>query len=78
MTVERIRRRDGGKSKLGMISLIWNSHIERRRQADELCRALEVQLGSGASGSRDPPSMSTLAAAVKRFLLEIKKHQLCH
>ena len=45
-TIERIKAQGGDKSRFGMGALMWISHAERPLQADELCYALPVQLGS--------------------------------
>src|ERR1700712_900905 len=59
-TIERIKAQDGDKSRLGMAALMWISHAERPLQADELCHALAVQLGSTDFNTSNVPSMSTL------------------
>jgi len=59
-TIERIKAQDGDKSRLGMTALVWISHAERPLQADELCYALAVQLGSRDFDVCNIPSMSTL------------------
>jgi len=59
-TIERIRAQDGDKSRLGMAALMWISHSERPLQADELCHALAVELGSINFDVGNIPSMSTL------------------
>jgi len=59
-TIERIKAQDGDKSRLGMMALMWISHAERPLQADELCHALAVQLGSTDFDFCNIPSMSTL------------------
>jgi len=59
-TIERIKAQDGDKSRLGMTALMWISHAERLLQADELCYALAVQLGSTDFDVSNIPSISTL------------------
>jgi len=59
-TIERIKAQDGDKSRLGMTALMWVSHAERPLQANELCHALAVQLGSTDFDGGNIPSMSTL------------------
>jgi len=59
-TIERIKAQDGDKSRLGMTALMWISHAERPLQADELCYALAVQLGSTDFDVGNIPSISTL------------------
>ena len=60
VTIERIKAQDGDKSRLGMAALMWISHAERPLQADELCHALAVKLGSTGFDAGNIPSMSTL------------------
>jgi len=59
-TIGRIKAQDGDKSRLGMTALMWISHAERPLQANEVCHALAVQLGSTDFDARNIPSMSTL------------------
>ena len=59
-TIDRIKAQDGDKSRLGMMALMWISHAERPLQADELCYAVAVQLGSTDFDVGNIPSMSTL------------------
>ena len=59
-TIERIKSQDGDKSRLGMTALMWISHAERPLNADELCYALAVQLGSKDFDVGNIPSISTL------------------
>ena len=59
-TIERIKAQDGDKSTLGVAALMWISHAERPLQADELCHALAVKLGSTGFDAGNIPSMSTL------------------
>ena len=59
-TIERIIAQDGDKSRLEMAALMWISHAERPLQADELCHALAVRLGSTDFDVGNIPSMSTL------------------
>ena len=59
-TIERIKAQDGDKSRLGMAALMWISDAERPLQADELCHALAVQLGSTDFDVGNIPSISTL------------------
>ena len=59
-TIELIKAQEGDKSRLGMTALMWISHAERPPQAEELCHALAVQLGSTEFDVGNIPSMSTL------------------
>ena len=60
VTIDRIKVQDGDKSRFGMTALMWISLAERPLQADELCYALAVQLGSTDFDVGNIPSMSTL------------------
>jgi len=59
-TIERIKAQDGDKSRLGMTALMWVSHAERQLQANELCHALAIQIGSTDFDDSNIPSISTL------------------
>ena len=61
-TIERIKAQEGDKSRLGMATLMWISHAERPVEADELCHALAVQLGSIDFDFSNIPSMLTLVS----------------
>jgi len=72
-TIERIRGQDGDKSRLGMTTLMWISHAERPLQADELCHALAVQLGSTDFDVGNVPSISTLVSCCQGLITVDKK-----
>jgi len=55
-----VKEQDWGKSRLRMPALMWISHAERPLQADGLCHALAVEIGSMDFNTSDIPSMSTL------------------
>ena len=76
-TIERIKAQAGDKSKLGMAALMWISHAERPLQADELCHALAVELGSGDFNTGNVPLISILVNCCQGLLLWIRKHQPC-
>ena len=67
-TIERVKAQDGDKSRLGMAALMWISHAERPLQADELCRALAVRLGSTEFNTDNVPSMSTLISCCQGLI----------
>jgi len=67
-TIERIRVQDGDKSRLGMAALMWISHAERPLQADELCHALAVRLGSTDFNTDNVPSISTLVGCCQGLI----------
>src|SRR5437588_8740411 len=67
-TIERIKAQDGDKSKLGMAALLWISHAERPLQANELCYALAVELGSTDFNAGNIPSISTLVTCCQGLI----------
>ena len=67
-TIARIKAQDGDKSILGMATLMWISHAERPLQADELCHALAVKLGSTDFNTGNVPSMSTLVSCCQGLI----------
>ena len=56
-TLDRIRRQDGGKSKLGMAVLMWVSRCERPLRWTELSHALGVDLVAGEFAADNVPSV---------------------
>jgi len=66
--MERIKTQDGDKSRFGMTALMWISHAERPLQANELCYALAVQLGSTDFDGGNIPSMSTLVSCCQGLI----------
>ncbi|RPA99627.1 hypothetical protein L873DRAFT_1657928, partial [Choiromyces venosus 120613-1] len=56
-TLDRIKAQGGEKVRLGMAALMWVSHSE---QADELCHALAVEIGSLELDADNAPSISVL------------------
>ena len=67
-TIERINAQDGDKSRLGMAALMWISYAERPLEANELCHALAVQLGSPDFDVGNIPSMSTLVSCCQGLI----------
>ena len=67
-TIERIMAQDGDKSRLGITALMWISHAERPLQADELCYALAVKLGSRDFDVGHIPSMSALVSCCQGLI----------
>jgi len=59
-TLERIKTQGGGKAKLAIAALMWICHAERPLQADELCHALAVEIGSPVFNSENAPSIGAL------------------
>ena len=58
--VYRIRELGGGRSKLGMATIMWVSHSERPLTIYELCEALGVEIGSTARDPRNIPAVETV------------------
>ena len=67
-TIERIKEQAGDKSRLGKVALMWVSHVERLLQADELCPALAVKLGSTDFNACNTPSISTLVSCCQELI----------
>ena len=67
-TIKRIKAQDGDKPGLGMAALMWVSHAERPLQADELCHALVVELGSTGFNTANVPSISILAGCCQGLI----------
>ena len=67
-TIERIKTQAGDKLRLGMAALMWVSHAERPLQADELCYALAVKLGSTDFNAGNIPSISTLVSCCQGLI----------
>jgi len=67
-TIERIKAQAGDKPGLGMAALMWVSHAERPLQADELCHALAVELGSTDFNAGNVPSISTLVGCCQGLI----------
>ena len=80
-TIERIQAQEGDQSTLGMPALIWISHAERPLQADELCHALAVELGSKDLNAGNVPSISTVVSCCQGLVIldkEASVVQLIH
>ena len=59
-TLARIKAQNGSRSRLGMEVLMWLSHSEGPLDADELCHAMGVEIGSTDLNSQNIPSIETL------------------
>ena len=59
-TLARIKAQKGSKSKLGMEALMWLSHSGRPLNANELCYALGVEIGSVDLDSQNIPAIETV------------------
>ena len=58
--VGRIKAQGGEKARLGMAVLMWISHSRLPLQADEMCHAIAIRIGSIDLRSDDVPTISTL------------------
>ena len=59
-TLARIKAQKGSKARLGIEVLMWLSHSERPLNANELCHALGVEVGSTNLDSQNIPAIETL------------------
>ena len=59
-TLTRIQAQKGSRSGLGMEMLMWLSHSERPLNANEVCHALGVEIGSTDSNYQNIPTIETL------------------
>jgi len=62
-TLDRIRDKNEGQSKLAMNTLMWVSRSERPMTTEELCVALGVEIGSKDINPLDTPPIETLLAS---------------
>ena len=60
VTLGRIRAQGGEKARLGMAALMWISHSRRPLQADEICSAVSIRIGSTHLNNDDTSAISTL------------------
>jgi len=68
VAIEQIKEQEGDKPRLGMMALMLISHAERPLEADELCYALAVELGSTDFDISNIPSMSTLVTCCQKLI----------
>ena len=59
-TLGRIKAQGGEKARLGMAVLTWISHSRRPLEADEICRAITIRIGSNDLNNDDIPEISIL------------------
>ena len=59
-TLGRIGAQGGERSRLGMMTLMWICHSERPLEANELCHALAVEIGSTDFDVDNVPSIRTV------------------
>jgi len=62
-TLTRLKAQKGYKSVLGLKALMWVLYSERPLQAQELCHALGVEIGSADLDPKDVPGLRTLLAS---------------
>jgi len=62
-TLMRLKTQKGYKSVLGLKALMWVLHSERPLQAEELCDALGVEIGSADLDPENVPALRTLVAS---------------
>ena len=72
-TLERIKGQGGQKSILGMTALMWICHSERPMRAEELCRALAVEIGSAHCNDNNVPSMRTVLSCCQGLVVVDKE-----
>jgi len=62
-TLSRLKAQKGYRSVLGLKVLMWVLYSERPLQAEELCHALGVEIGSGDLDLENVPALRTLVAS---------------
>ena len=62
-TLSRLRAQKGHKPVLGLKVLMWVLYSERPLRAEELCRALGVEIGSANRDLENVPALRTLLAS---------------
>ena len=72
-TLDRIRGQGGSKSKLGMAVLMWLSHSESPLNAEDLCYAMGIEVGTTDMNLRNVPSKGALMSCTLG-LVTIDKH----
>ena len=72
-TLNRVKRQDGERARLGMTALMWISHAERPLKAHELCHALAIEIGSPNLNFDNVPSMSTVLACCQGLVVVEKE-----
>jgi len=68
-TLGRIEGQNAEKARLGMATLMWITHAEQPLEADELCCALAVEIGSPNLNSDNTPSIETLLACCQGLVV---------
>ena len=67
-TLSRMKGQKGNKSVLGLKVLKWVLYSERPLQAEELCHALAVEMGSRDLDSKNVPALRTLLSSCLGFV----------
>ena len=68
-TLVRIKGQGGERARLGLAALMWISHSERPLEANELCHALAVEIGSPNLNVDNVPSMGTILACCQGLVV---------
>jgi len=72
-TLVRIKGQGGGRARLGISALMWISHSERPLEANELCHALAVEIGSPNLNADNVPSIGTVLACCQGLVVVEKE-----
>ena len=72
-TLERIKAQGGQKCKLGMRALMWICHAERPMGAEELCRALALEIGLVHCNDDNVPSMRAVLSCCQGLVVVDKE-----
>ena len=59
-TLRRIKAQGADKARIGMAVLMWISNSRRPLEADEICHAIAIRIGSNDLNSYDIPAISIL------------------
>jgi len=68
-TLSRIEGQGGQKARFGMAMLMWISHAEQPLEANELCHALAVEIGSPNLNSENIPSIEALLSCCQGLVV---------
>jgi len=72
-TLGRIKAQGGERSRLGIMALMWICHSERPLEADELCHALAVEIGSTDFDLENVPSIRTVLSCCQGLVVVDKE-----
>lgn len=77
-TLARIKAQGGSHWRLSMEMLMWLSHSERLLNADELCQARGVEIGSTDLNSQNIPTIETLLrCSLELVTVEASSYTIC-